>query len=236
MNKVHAETKTQKIEKLRDEVRRLSKELDSVGLNGGRVSPNDPKQKRINTLRKQIKQIEKASVQANTVDGSDEKQAAIRELIAIFLQLNPDPADNQVHSLAAALAVDKESLESVFYEMLGRAIGGEEPVEAVAPILSFKIEASSRMKAGIAEVSEDGGQGDAELSLDQKVREGDYNENEIPVDDLMINDGPLAMEDADTGFQEELKDDGFVGDDADLGNGATTQDVLRDDGTPDLEV
>ena len=174
-----------------------------------------------------------SKVKANTVDSSEEKQAAIRELIAIYLQLNPEPADEQVHALAAALAVDKEALESVFYEMLGDAVEGEDEPGFVS---SFQIKASQRMQAGITEVSEDGGQGDVGPSLDQRVREGDYDENEVPVNDLMINDGPLAMEDADTGFQEELKDDGFVTEDLDMGNAVTTQDVLQNDGVEDMEI
>ncbi len=45
----------------------------------------------------------------------------IRKLITLFLRLNPSPADAQVHALASALAMDKEELESIFYEMLGEA-------------------------------------------------------------------------------------------------------------------
>lgn len=170
-----------------------------------------------------------SKVKANTVDGSEEKQAAIRELIAIFLQLNPEAADEQVHQLAAALAVDKEALESVFYGMLGDAVGGDQ-------VSAFVIQAARRMHAGLAEVYEDGAESDVGLSQDTKVRQGDYDENEITVDQTMINDGELSMDDPDTGFQEETRDDGVIDEDSDLGNGTSTKDLLINDGTPDLEI
>lgn len=52
-----------------------------------------------------------------------DNQQQLRELITLFLELNPEPADAQVHSLAAALGMDKESLEAVMYEMLGEVTG-----------------------------------------------------------------------------------------------------------------
>lgn len=50
----------------------------------------------------------------------------LRELIVIFLELNPEPADAQVHALAAALGVDKEALEACIYKMMGEVINEED--------------------------------------------------------------------------------------------------------------
>jgi hypothetical protein len=228
---------TEKINQLREEVKKLSRELDQVGLNGGRVPANDPKQKRIDTLRKQIKQLGASVIEANTVDGSEEKQAAIRELIAIFLQLNPDPSDDQFHHLALSLGTDPATLESVAYEMLGEAVDGEE-IEAEdldEPNLvgAFRIQASTRIKSGLALVK-NGGQGDVGISEDQKVRQGDYDEDEIPVDDILI--GELSLDDPDTGFQEEQYDDGLPSTDDSDGTSTGDNSVMINDGVVDKEI
>lgn len=48
-------------------------------------------------------------------------QQALQELIALFLKINPQPSDQQFHALAEACGVDKETLESISYSMLGEA-------------------------------------------------------------------------------------------------------------------
>lgn len=59
----------------------------------------------------------------------------LQELISLFLKINPEPSDQQFHALAEACGVDKETLESISYEMLGEAEDMlEDPAEyATAP-------------------------------------------------------------------------------------------------------
>ena len=46
----------------------------------------------------------------------------IKQLVQIFLQINPEPSDDQVHNLAYALGIDKETLEAEMYEMLSDCV------------------------------------------------------------------------------------------------------------------
>ena len=46
------------------------------------------------------------------------KAESIKQFITLFLEFNPKPADAQVHALASALGVDKETLEAMIYHML----------------------------------------------------------------------------------------------------------------------
>lgn len=50
-------------------------------------------------------------------------------IIECFLQINPDPSDEQVHAFASSLGVDKEELEAVFYEMLGTELSQNQDQE-----------------------------------------------------------------------------------------------------------
>ena len=43
----------------------------------------------------------------------------IKALLEAFFAINPDPADAQIHSLASALGLDKEALESQIYSIIG---------------------------------------------------------------------------------------------------------------------
>jgi len=52
--------------------------------------------------------------------------AKLAHMIELFLQVNPEPSDQQFHALAQALGVDKETLEAVAYEMLGDEIHHEQ--------------------------------------------------------------------------------------------------------------
>lgn len=49
----------------------------------------------------------------------------LKQLITLFLESNPEPSDQQFHSFAESLGVDKETLEAVAYEMLGGEIQHE---------------------------------------------------------------------------------------------------------------
>lgn len=44
---------------------------------------------------------------------------ALETLIVEFFSINPHPADAQIHALAGALGIDKETLEAVIYKMFG---------------------------------------------------------------------------------------------------------------------
>lgn len=46
----------------------------------------------------------------------------IKQLVEYYLQINPNPSDAQVHNLADALGIDKETLESEMYEMLSECV------------------------------------------------------------------------------------------------------------------
>ncbi len=93
------------------------------------------------------------------------EEQALKDFITLFLQLNPEPADAQVHALAAALGCDKESLEAVMYKMLAQTT---RPVMA-AP---FEVGADS-----------------------QEVLDGDYNPDTTPLPDLALNDGATGEQD-----------------------------------------
>ena len=50
------------------------------------------------------------------------------KLIEAFLEVNPDPSDDQFHALAHAVGIDKEELEAVSYKMLGNELEDSKPV------------------------------------------------------------------------------------------------------------
>jgi hypothetical protein len=139
----------------------------------------------------------------------------LRELITIFLQLNPKPADAQVHALAAALAIDKEQLEAVMYEMLAET--------EAKPVMSFRIEAAARL--GLLTAGETA---DSQEVLDSPILDPDN----MSLNDVALNDGDPTNDDL--GMQEETDDDGS--DAQDVGVGLTNEDILTDDGAPDLSL
>lgn len=52
-------------------------------------------------------------------DGEDlDTEESLSLLIRLFLHLNPEPSDEQVHSLAYSLGLSKEALEELIYSML----------------------------------------------------------------------------------------------------------------------
>ena len=136
-----------------------------------------------------------------------------RNIITLFLQLNPTPADAQVHALAAALGVDKEELESVFYEMLAEK----------EKVVGFRVEAATRL--GILTLAE---AGDSQEVLDSPTLDPDN----MSLDDVSMNDGDPT--DDDLGMKAETDDDGT--DEQDVGLGLTNDDILTDDGAPDLQI
>lgn len=143
-------------------------------------------------------------------------QQALEELITLFLQLNPEPSDAQFHALAEALGIDKETLEALSYKMLGEA---EDLLEdEVSASLVHRINANARLKASAPEVLNDP-RVDPDLLDLQNVARNDGD----PTDD-------------DLGVQEETHDDGYTEDDVGLGLTNNVQDVLSDDGIPDVRL
>lgn len=121
----------------------------------------------------------------------DQDTQALKTFITLFLQLNAEPADAQVHALASALGADKESLEAVMYKMLADT---NKPVMAATH--SFELGADS-----------------------QEVLDGDYNPDTTPLPDLALNDGSTGA--SDLGFQDELNDDGVAEEDLGVGVGSS---------------
>jgi len=167
---------------------------------------------------------------------------ALQELIALFLKINPQPSDQQFHALAEAVGVDKETLESLSYSMLADAEDLlEEPTEASSPSTSLsygddgeeggdthidnetvatihRINASARLHADSQEVLDD-------PTLDP---------DDLSLTDVALNDGDPT--DDDLGQQEETLDDGYTEDDVGVGLTNNVNDVLTDDGVPDISL
>jgi hypothetical protein len=141
---------------------------------------------------------------------------ALSEMISLFLKINPEPSDQQFHALAEACGVDKEELESVAYAMLGEA---EDILEDEDGPMIAKINANARLTAA-----------DAQDTLDDPTVDPD----DLPLTDVALNDGDPT--DDDLGMQEETLDDGFSVEDVGVGITNNANDVLTDDGVPDLTL
>ena|ERR1700682_263601 len=103
----------------------------------------------------------------------------LREIITLFLKINPEPSDQQFHALAMACGIDHESLESTAFSMLGESEHGDELY-----------------------ASETG------LSDAQRVLDGDYDPDLTSTSDLMLNDGFPAGEDSTALLQDSTLNDG----------------------------
>lgn len=136
----------------------------------------------------------------------------LAEFLTLYLRLNPRPTDQQFHSLAFSVNVDKEELESVAYAMLGD-----------------EIEETQNAFAGNALPSESG------RSEQQKVLDGDYDPNITSPDNLALNDGAPDRESNSRGVQDATLNDGVGPDDEGLGiNG--DKDSLISDGLPPINL
>lgn len=111
----------------------------------------------------------------------------LKDLIRIFLELNPKPSDQQVHQLAFSLGMDKESLESVFYDMLSDCQDNED---------MSRIESSvkKRLRA---------------LSEDELVLEDEYDDASTPSEDIVLNDGEQTPTE-DQSIQDTTNNDGTL--------------------------
>jgi hypothetical protein len=170
---------------------------------------------------------------------------ALQELISLFLKINPAPSDQQFHALAEAVGVDKETLESVAYEMLGDAEDLLEDGEFASSThsdndsaidrLGANIYADKELRASIFGInararltaSEDAGE---PAILDDPTIDPD----EQDLSDVALNDGDPTGDDL--GMQEETLDDGYTEKDIGVGLTNNTSDVLNDDGAPDLSI
>lgn len=174
---------------------------------------------------------------------------ALQELISLFLKINPEPSDQQFHALAEAVGIDKETLESVAYEMLGDAeelledgeFASSTHSENDSPVdrLGADIYADEELRASITglnararlHASETAGEGAGEPAI---LDDPTIDPDEQDLSDVALNDGDPT--DDDLGNQEETLDDGYTEDDVGVGLTNNTSDVLTDDGAPDLSI
>jgi len=141
------------------------------------------------------------------------------EIISLFLKINPHPSDHQFHCLAEALGCDKEQLESISYAMLSNAEDLlEDPMTAS---LIHQINANARIHA-------------EESQAQETLNDPTVDPDELPLTDVALNDGDPT--DDDLGLQDETMDDGYTEHDVGVGLTNNPNDVLTDDGVPDMSV
>jgi hypothetical protein len=163
----------------------------------------------------------------------------VRELLVLFMQINPEPADEQVHALAHALGEDKETLESVIYEMFAST---EEVQEADAASTHSEEDLDNSDQPGDLLIDSDEvdadamAPGDVGLSEDQQVLDGDFEPEDVSPDALLNVDGAPAG----SGAQQEIKDALVIaglGDEGTTGMGADGAKLaLEDDGAAPMRI
>ncbi len=136
----------------------------------------------------------------------------LSEFLTTFLRINPRPTDQQFHSLAFAVNVDHEELESVAYAMLGS-----------------EVSETHNALAGNAAPSE------GAMSEQQKVLDGDYDPNITSPDNLMLNDSAPGRESDSRGVQDATLDDGVAPDDEGLGINSDKSSLISD-GIPPVSL
>jgi hypothetical protein len=136
----------------------------------------------------------------------------LSEFLTIYLRLNPRPTDQQFHSLAFAINVDHEELESVAYAMLGDEVGE-----------------TQNALAGNSAPSEN------KTSEQQKVLDGDYDPSITSPDNLALNDGAPNRESNSRGVQDATLNDGVAPDDEGLGINSDKS-ALISDGLPPISL
>jgi hypothetical protein len=141
-----------------------------------------------------------------------ENEAQVRALIDAFLDVNPKPADQQVHMLAAACGMDHETLEAIVYKMLAEQ--NEAPQTPQQPLYSAA---------------------DEPLSEAQDVLDGDYDPNVTSPDDLLLNDGAPEGTSNIQKSQDTLYTDGAPPDDIGMGV-SSDKDAMISDGEPPLQL
>lgn len=136
----------------------------------------------------------------------------LAEFLTLYLRLNSRPTDQQFHSLAFSVNVDKEELESVAYAMLGD-----------------ELEETQNAFAGNAAPSEKG------ESEQQKVLEDKYDPSITSPDNLALNDGAPDRESNSRGVQDATLNDGVGPDDEGLGINSD-KNALISDGLPPVNL
>lgn len=140
-----------------------------------------------------------------------ENEQQLQQLITLFLEINPDPSDQQFHMLAESIGVDHEALEAVSYSMLAK----DGPQQSVM--------------SGNESPSEEN------LSESQQVLDGDYDPNVTTPDDLLLNDGAPEGTSNIQESQDALYDDGAPADDIGLGVSGD-KDAMVSDGAPAVQL
>jgi hypothetical protein len=135
-----------------------------------------------------------------------ENEQQLQQLITLFLEINPNPSDQQFHMLADSIGVDHEALEAVSYAMLAK----DGPQQSVMS-------------------------GTEDLSESQKVLDGDYDPNVTSPDDLLLNDGAPEGTSNIQELQDDLYDDGVAADDIGLGV-SSDKDAMVSDGAPAVQL
>jgi len=155
----------------------------------------------------------------------------LSELIAVFLSVNPDPSDEQFHSLAGACGIDHAALEAVAYSMLAESEHGE---EVFAYKKAHEKHADSMAHRRLIAADEGDAVGEEDLSDAQDVLDGDYDPNTTVTNDLMLNDGLPAGEDSSALLQDSTLNDGVS--EGDTGAGIADQNMLYSDGLAPIKL
>lgn len=189
-------------------------------------------------------------------------EEALQELIALFLKINPKPSDQQFHALAEAVGVDKETLESLSYGMLADAEDLlEDPMEASSthgdndsPFSRKGANVYSTSPSTSLSYGDDGEEGgdthidnetiatihrinaSARLMADSQevLDDPTVDPDDLNLSDVALNDGDPT--DDDLGQQQETFDDGYTENDVGVGLTNNANDVLTDDGVPDITL
>jgi hypothetical protein len=117
--------------------------------------------------------VEKLADPRNDFFSIDASVPDLSGVIAEFLKVVPDPIDDQIHTLAEALGVDYQELERQMFADLAEYQQGVEPNPERGMI-------ESMVKRVLA------------FTKDEAVLEGDIPDDEIPNDQLYLNDGAVG--------------------------------------------
>lgn len=163
------------------------------------------------------------------------KEQALRQLLTLYLRINPDPSDEQFHNLAYSVGVDKEYLESISYEMLA-----ESPeIEASSTHSEEGIEVPTGTAPEVFRVQEVDADvdapGDDRLSEQQDVLDGDYDPFTTSPDDLILNDGAPAGTSSIEENQDATYDDGVSVDDVGI-DVSSDKNAMIDDGVQPIKL
>lgn len=144
----------------------------------------------------------------------------LKAILVLFLQINPKPADQQFHALAYSLGVDKETLESISYDMLASSDEvnqAKATARTLARVMASYEQDNAEDKAG------------ADSSEAEDVLENEYDPYQTSPQDLALNDGAPAGTSDQQGIQDSTLNDG-VGSEDDGVDIDGEKDMLVDDG------